>query len=141
MLPDIRTVCHVSGSEVFELKRSVYLPDLTSAETSITFTFSAVSHAPLRGLQVVDQEVAAVPHGDGDPEEAAVLGAAVEELPGGAGRELADLAGPRQGGVLQREPHRSLSTTAVHLQEGLIETVITCSEGVITPSTWTEAAH
>lgn len=91
---------------------------LTFAETSITFTFSAVSHAPLRGLQVVDHELAAVPHRDGDPEEAAVLGAAVEELPGGAGRELADLAGSRQGGVLQREPHRSLSTTAVHLQEG-----------------------
>lgn len=64
-------------------------------------TFGAVSHAALRGLQVVDQELAAVPHRDGDAEEAAVLGAAVEELPGGAGGELADLAGPWQGGVLQ----------------------------------------
>lgn len=63
-------------------------------------TFGAVSHAPLRGLQVVEQELAAVPHRDGDAEEAAIFGAAVEELPGGACGELADLAGPRQGGVL-----------------------------------------
>lgn len=80
------------------------------------FTLSAVSHAPLRGLQVVDQELAAVPHRDGDAEEAAVLGAAVEELPSGAGRQLADLTGPWQGGVLQGQPHRSLCTTAIHLQ-------------------------
>lgn len=66
-----------------------------------TATFSTVSHAPLRGLQVVDHELAAVPHSDGDAEQAAVFGAAVEELPGGAGGELADVAGPRQGGVLQ----------------------------------------
>ncbi len=84
----------------------------------ILVTFSAVSHAPLCGLQVVDQELAAVPHHDGDAEEAAVLGAAMEELPGGAGRQLADLAGLRQGGVLQGQPHRSLCTTAIHLQGG-----------------------
>lgn len=80
------------------------------------FTFGTVSHAPLCGLQVVEQELAAVPHCDGDAEEAAVLGAAVEELPGGAGRELANLARPWQGGVLQGQPHRSLCTTAIHLQ-------------------------
>ena len=82
------------------------------------FTFGAVSHAPLRGLQVVDQELSTVPHRHGDAEEAAVLGAAVEELPGRTGGELADLAGPRQGGVLQGQPHRGLSTAAVHLGEG-----------------------
>lgn len=83
-----------------------------------TLTFSAVSHAALRGLQVVQQELATVPHRDGDAEEAAVLGAAVEELPGGAGGELADLSGPGQGGVLQGQPHRSLCAAAIHLHEG-----------------------
>lgn len=81
-------------------------------------TLSAVSHAPLRRLQVVEQELAAVPHRDRDAEEAAVLGTAVEELPGGAGGELPHLAGPRQGGVLQGQPHRSLCAAAIHLQEG-----------------------
>ena len=65
------------------------------------FTFSAVSHAPLRGLQVVQHELAAVPHHDRNAEEAAVLGTAMEELPGGAGGELVDLARPGQGGILQ----------------------------------------
>lgn len=83
------------------------------------FTFSAVSHAALRRLQVVDQELAAVSHSDGDAEEAAVFGAAVEELPGGAGGELADLTEPRQGAVLQRQPHRRLRPAAVHLQGGV----------------------
>lgn len=63
-------------------------------------TFSTVSHAPLRGLQVVKQELATVAHRDGDAKEAAVLGAAMEELPGGTGGELADLSRSRQGGVL-----------------------------------------
>lgn len=85
---------------------------------SCVLTLSAVSHAPLRGLQVVDHEVTAVPHRDGDAEEAAVFGAAVEELPGGAGGELAELAGPRQGGVPQGQPHRSLGATTVHLEGG-----------------------
>lgn len=89
-----------------------------SVGASTTLTFSAVSHAPLRGLQVVDQELAAVAHRDRDAEEAAVLGAAMEELPGGTGRELADFTGPWQGGILQGEPHWSLCTTAIHLQEG-----------------------
>lgn len=80
------------------------------------FTFSAVAHAALGGLQVVEQEVPAVAHGDGDAEKAAVLGAAVEELPGGAGRQLPHLAGPRQRGVLERQPHRRLGAAAVHLQ-------------------------
>lgn len=65
------------------------------------FTFSTVSHAPLRGLQIVDQKLAAVSHSDGNAEEAAVFGAAVEKLPGGTCGELADLTGPRQGGILQ----------------------------------------
>lgn len=64
-------------------------------------TFSTVSHAPLRRLQVVDQELATVSHSDRDAEEAAVFGASMEKLPGGTGGELADLTGPRQGGVLQ----------------------------------------
>lgn len=52
-------------------------------------TFGTVAHAALRGLQVVDHEVSAVAHGYRDTEEAAVLGAAMEELPGGTGGELA----------------------------------------------------
>lgn len=48
-------------------------------------TFGAVSHASLRWLQVVDQEVPTVADRYGDTEQAAVLGAAVEELPRGAG--------------------------------------------------------
>lgn len=62
-------------------------------------TCSAVPHAPLCRLQVVEQELATVPHRDGDAEEAAVFGAAVEELPGGTTGKLADLTRPRQGGV------------------------------------------
>lgn len=81
-------------------------------------TFGAVSHAALRWLQVVDQEVPAVADGDGDPEQAAVPGAAVEELPGGAGGELADLARRRQRGVLQGQPQRRLRAAAVHLRDG-----------------------
>lgn len=96
----------------------------------------AVAHAALRGLQVVEQEVAAVAHSDGDAEEAAVLGAAVKELPGGAGGELAGLTGPRQGGVLQGQPHRSLCATVIHLRRSgerrSTETVITGSQAVIT---------
>lgn len=63
-------------------------------------TFSTVSHAPLCGLQVVYQELATVPHRDGDAKQAAVFGAAMEELPGGTAGELAGLARPREGGVL-----------------------------------------
>lgn len=63
-------------------------------------TFSTVSHAPLCGLQVVEQELAAVPHRDGNAKQAAVFGAAVEELPGGTAGKLANFARPRQGGVL-----------------------------------------
>ncbi len=96
------------------------------------FTFSAVSHAPLRWLQVVDEELAAVSHCDGDAEEAAVLGAAVEELPGGTSEELADLAGPWQGGVLQGQPHRSLRTTAIHLHEG--KQSLPAARGLLYPS-------
>lgn len=81
-------------------------------------TFGAVSHAPLRWLQVVDQEVPAVADRYGDTEQAAVLGAAVEELPRGAGGQLTDLAWTRQRGVLQGQPHGRLRATAVHLQGG-----------------------
>lgn len=81
-------------------------------------TFGAVSHAALRRLQVVEQEVPAVADGDGDAEQAAVLGAAVEEPPGGAGGELAELARTRQRGVLQGQPHGRLRAAAVHLQGG-----------------------
>lgn len=49
-------------------------------------TFGAVSHAALRWLQIVDQEVPTVTDRYGDPEQAAVFGAAVEKLPGGTGR-------------------------------------------------------
>lgn len=49
-------------------------------------TFGAVSHAPLRRLQIVDQEVPTVADRYGDTEQAAVFGAAVEKLPRGTGR-------------------------------------------------------
>lgn len=98
------------------------------------FTFSAVSHAALRRLQVVDQEVAAVPHRDGDAEKAAVFGAAMEELPCGAGGELADLAGSRQRGVLQRQPDWSLGTTVVHLQVENREPVIIHKRSLLFPA-------
>ncbi|KAF3857279.1 hypothetical protein F7725_009138 [Dissostichus mawsoni] len=86
----------------------------------LRFTFGAVSHAPLRGLQAVHHELPTVAHGDGDAEEAAVLGAALEELPGGAGGELPELAGARQGCVLQRQPHWSLSAAEVGISAGLL---------------------
>lgn len=100
-----------------------------------TLTFSAVSHAPLRGLKVVEQEVAAVAYCDGDAEETAVFGTAVEELPGGAGGQLADLARLWQRGVPQGQPHRSLRTTAIHLQQ---EQSLPPVRGVITHCSWTE---
>ena len=81
-------------------------------------TFRAVAHAALGGLQEVDEVVPAVAHRYGDAEEAAVLGAAQEELPCGAGRQLPHLAGPGQGPVLQGQPHRRLGTTPVHLGRG-----------------------
>lgn len=55
-------------------------------------TFCTVSHASLRWLQVVNHEPSTVLHLDRDTEKAAVFGTSVEELPGGTGGELADLA-------------------------------------------------
>lgn len=80
-------------------------------------TLSAVSHASLRGLQQVHVEVSTVAHGDRDAEHAAFFAEAREELPGGAGRQLPHLQGPRQRlAVPQGQPDRRLSPAVVHLE-------------------------
>lgn len=70
------------------------------------------------GLQVVEQEVSTVAYSHRDTEETAVLGAAVEELPGGAGRKLLNFPRLGQRAVLQGKPHWGLGPTAVHLKQG-----------------------
>jgi hypothetical protein len=79
-------------------------------------TLCAVAHATLGGLEQVDVEVSTVAHGDRDAEQAAVLTAAEEELPGGTGRQLCHLQGPRKTLALpQRQPDWGLGPTVVHL--------------------------
>lgn len=90
-------------------------------------TLGAVAHAALRWLQEVDQEVPAVADGNGDAEQAAVLGAAAKELPGGAGGELAELARRWQRGVPQGQPDGRLRAAVVHLrgQERVVRRLFT----------------
>lgn len=78
-------------------------------------TFRAVAHASLSRLQEIHKEFAAVPDGDGYPKQAAVLGARKGDLPGRTGCEPLALPGNRQGFRLQRQPHRSLRPTFIHL--------------------------
>lgn len=91
--------------------------------TLLILTFRAVAHASLSRLQEIHKELAAVPDGDGYPKQAAVLGAPKEDLPGSTGREPLALARKRQGFGLQRQPHRSLGPTFIHLRMHTKETI------------------
>lgn len=63
-------------------------------------TFCTVAHASWSGLQEIHKESAAVPDGDGDPEQAAVPGAP-KDLPGGTAHERLALPRSWQGFRLQ----------------------------------------